>query len=230
MATVKEMKKELDKLAKDHPDLDIKYPKKAKAAELTAILETVHAALKIQEAEKQEENDKPADDAAKEDAAPKLEVTEEMVAKYKDEYSPEYCGTFSKVNFDSPACKECAEIMAERHMICTALSVQAEREKAAIKQRAKRNGNGRKKGSQYKDYIQSLIESDEPLTRPQIIDMFVTQFPEAAKSTVTTYLSDGPNPKYCAFPFLLSIDKKTKIVRYTDVKAPGRKSAAKAAN
>lgn len=216
MSKVKELKKQLNTLAKEHPELNIKYAKKAKVAELAAILEAANAALAAQSTKKDADQEKENE----------VTITPEMVARFNDEENPEYCGTFGKVNFDSPACKECAEIMKKRNVLCTATSVQAAQKKEASSKKRASGGNGSKR-SEYKDFIAQHI-AEGTHTRASIIDAFVAAFPEAAKSTVTTYISDGPNPKYCAFTHLLNIDKQTKVVSYSKTPAPGRSGYAKA--
>lgn len=146
-------------------------------------------------------------------------ITEEMITLYKDESSELYCGVFSNPDLNSPICsKDCQELYSERFIMCNAMAAQKEAEKAKVVQRSKRNGNGKR--SEIKDWIVSTI-AEGKYTRKQIGDMFVQAFPERAISTATTYISDGVSRKYCPFDRYVHIDKETKIVSFSDEKAPG---------
>lgn len=243
--TKKEVQGILDGYKKEYKALEIMYPKKANLAELEIILSNANVAIasynslaeqKKNETGQEEGIVKPVasknietapkkDDkkAAEKDEAAAPEITDEMTAVFKDEASPSFCGTFGGCSLDSPACAECGEIMNDRQTLCLAITAQAA---AKVTPKATRKGGNGKK-SEYKNYIQTLIE-EGGWSRTQIVDAFVANFPEAAKSTVTTYLSDSQSEKYCPFPFICKIDKKTKLVEYTEKAALGRSAFAKA--
>jgi hypothetical protein len=57
------------------------------------------------------------------------------------------------------------------------------------------------------EYMIEVIQSKE-VTRKALAEMTQEEFPELAKSTITTILSDGKNPKYNRyFPTLLTTDE-----------------------
>lgn len=57
------------------------------------------------------------------------------------------------------------------------------------------------------EYMMEVIQSQE-VTRKALVEMTTAKFPELAKSTITTILSDGKNPKYNRyFPTLLTADE-----------------------
>lgn len=56
--------------------------------------------------------------------------------------------------------------------------------------------------SPIKLFISDLVEKGE-FNRKQVVDKTVAKFPEKAKSTISTYISDGMNEKYCAFDKLI---------------------------
>ncbi len=229
--TKKEVKVILDGYAKEYEALSITYPNKANLAELEIILSNANLAIasynSLAAQKANETPDQEGGEAKKDETPPEEEsakITDEMVSMYKDELLTSFCGTFGDCSLDSPACSECGELMLDRQTLCLAVSAQAA-ESAPPKRTVRAGGNGKK--SEYKEYIQNLIEAGS-WTRKAIVDAFVSSFPEAAKSTVTTYLSDSQNVKYCAFPFICHIDKKTKIVTYTDKPAIGRSAHSKA--
>ncbi|MBN1181808.1 MAG: hypothetical protein JXB49_05930 [Bacteroidales bacterium] len=62
----------------------------------------------------------------------------------------------------------------------------------------------------YIQYLTQLIDEGK-YTRKELYDKTVAQFPEVAKSTVLTRITDGFNPKYTVFGYLLAKDADGRI-------------------
>lgn len=56
-------------------------------------------------------------------------------------------------------------------------------------------------------------------TRAEIIEKVKSEFPDRSDATISTVLSDGKNPKYCAFEFCIVQDATTKVLSFGDVRA-----------
>jgi len=152
-----------------------------------------------------------------ENSESEVEITDEMCAAYRDEENELFCGVFANPDLNSPICnKDCKEMYEERFLLCNALAAQKEAEKK--RQSKKKSGGGKKSGM--KQWIANAIQEGR-YTKEQLVDMYMTAFPEGAKSTATTYISDGISRKYCPFDYYVVIDKETRIVKFSDEKAPG---------
>lgn len=134
---------------------------------------------------------------------PTPEVVVEPEAVTSDCAGFEYGGA----NLDDPTCEDCK---AESQAVYEACAAKAQ----AVVKPAKRttNGLGRKPSAQ-KQFVADMLAAGQ-YTRKQIIDGFLLQFPDAAKSTVTTYLSDSKNPKYNKFPFLVKVREGSQAMYY----------------
>lgn len=66
--------------------------------------------------------------------------------------------------------------------------------------------------SEVKAFLIAKIE-EAKWTRKQIIDNAVAKFPDKAKSTISTYISDGFSEKYCSFEKLL-VKGKDDIIKF----------------
>ncbi|MDY6958089.1 MAG: hypothetical protein SVK08_02925 [Halobacteriota archaeon] len=110
-----------------------------------------------------------------------------------------------------PACRTCAEVDKSIFDSCQEQS----NAKAPKRTRKSSSGKSVRRTSEAKLFIQNSLEA-RCFTRDQIIDGYMIAFPEKAKSTVMTYLSDSQNPKYNAFPKLVVVDKTTKIMHYEE--------------
>jgi hypothetical protein len=110
-----------------------------------------------------------------------------------------------------PACRTCADVDKSIFDSCQ------EQSTAKAPKRARKSSTGKsvRRTSDAKEFIQNAL-GEGCFTRDQIIDGYMISFPEKAKSTVMTYLSDSQNPKYNAFEKLVVVDKTTKIMHYDD--------------
>ena len=64
-------------------------------------------------------------------------------------------------------------------------------------------------------FMETLVAKGT-LTKKEIVDQTLAQFPDISKSTISTNLTDGKNPKYCPFTKLLKIDDESKVVSYAE--------------
>lgn len=110
-----------------------------------------------------------------------------------------------------PACRTCAEVDKSVFDSCQEQS----NTKATKRTRKSSTGKSVRRTSDAKQFIESALGAG-CFTRDQIIDGYMISFPDKARSTVMTYLSDSQNPKYNAFPKLVTVDKTTKIMHYED--------------
>ena len=110
-----------------------------------------------------------------------------------------------------PACRKCVEVDKSIFDSCQEKSLS----KAKTRKTRKSPATGKGRKSDAKLFIQDAL-GEGCFTRDQIIDGYMIAFPDKARSTVMTYLSDSQNPKYNAFPTLVVVDKTTKIMHYED--------------
>ena len=114
-----------------------------------------------------------------------------------------------------PACRTCADVDKSIFDNCQDQSAST----APKRTRKSSTGKSVRRTSDAKLFIQNALDAEVGggcFTRDQIIDGYMISFPEKARSTVMTYLSDSQNPKYNAFPKLVTVDKTTKIMHYED--------------
>lgn len=62
------------------------------------------------------------------------------------------------------------------------------------------------KPNERREFITSLLQTKK-YTQTEIIEKTLSKFPQYAKSTITTELCDGKNPKYNKFPKLVVTEK-----------------------
>jgi hypothetical protein len=110
-----------------------------------------------------------------------------------------------------PACRTCADVDKSIFDSCQEQSATTAPKKA----RKSSTGKSVRRTSDAKLFIESAL-GEGCFTRDQIIDGYMISFPDKARSTVMTYLSDSQNPKYNAFHTLVVVDKTTKIMHYED--------------
>jgi hypothetical protein len=116
----------------------------------------------------------------------------------------------------------------EACVVCKALSACMNQQAALTGAKAaKKTGNGRKratKSSESKLFIQNMIDAGKH-TRSEIIEAYLAAYPTHQKSTVGTYLSDSKNPKYQPFPWLATVDKKSKVFSFLKEEVKDAKAA-----
>jgi len=115
----------------------------------------------------------------------------------------------------------------EACVVCKALTACMNQQAALTGSKTAKKGNGRKratKSSESKLFIQSMIDSGK-YTRGQIMDAYLAKYPTHAKTTVGTYLSDSKNAKYQPFPWLATVDKKSKVFSFIKEEVKDAKAA-----
>lgn len=68
-----------------------------------------------------------------------------------------------------------------------------------------------------KEFAEKCL-SEGAWKRSEIIEGFMSLYPDRAKSTIQTYLSDALNRKYTAFDRLATVDKKDGTLKFTKTK------------
>ncbi len=108
------------------------------------------------------------------------------------------------------ACKNCSEERNKEYF-------EACKNKAAeaASSGKKSNGNGVKRGHTSPKYLFILNKvSESKWTRKEIMAAWLAEFPDASKTTVGTYLSDGKNPTYNQFPRLILQHTASKVLYF----------------
>jgi len=123
------------------------------------------------------------------------ELPPACVAMYNDLYSDE-------VTTAAEVPEEPATAAAEEE--------EEEEEKPAAPPKPK--GQMKKKGERGEKFlfVQGLIQEGTH-TRKEVVTLFLEKWPETAKATVGTLISDGKNPKYNKFPHLVVVAEDGKI-------------------
>jgi len=142
------------------------------------------------------------------------EVAPMPTAEELDKLNDPPCSVFAEQDLNQKDCQACLKAFPNRAEACTAATAL----RASTKP-VKPRKSGVKRDSASKQLIQDML-SEGKHTRAQIIKAYLDAFPEKAKSTVMTYLSDSKNPKYSAFRnskgerLLTEEDKETKAMRF----------------
>lgn len=122
------------------------------------------------------------------------------------------CPVFGEFSQGNRGCKNCNKDRNEDYFnACKA------RTAGQLATQKSSKGGGKKRGhkSERFMYVQDKLSKGK-YTRKDIIAMFMTEFPDASKNTVATYLSDGKNPKYNPFPRLIVENKESKVLSFED--------------
>ena len=114
--------------------------------------------------------------------------------------------------------EEAEEAEAEEHAEePKAKSKKAAKAKGKAKSSAKeKSSKPKKKGKSAtqacRDFLEKTITAKKgKYTRKELTELAVEEFPDVAKSTIQTILTDGKNPKYNKFPKLLVEDEDGKV-------------------
>jgi len=136
------------------------------------------------------------------------------------------CQAFGKLDMDDKQCrgkgkKSCNKANKEMYAACEKATADAA-EAVATKKAA--TGTKAKKSSESKLFIAACLAAGRH-TRKEIMNLYLTQYPDHAASTVGTYLSDSQNEKYDPFKRIVIKDKATGILRFHDVELNVKKAA-----
>ena len=159
---------------------------------------------------------------AKVEETPKTEETPEIVVLtgVPDELQGETCD-------DKLFLQGKADPTDEACVVCKALTACMNQQAALTGAKTAKKGNGRKratKSSESKLFIQSMIDAGKH-TRKEIMDAYLIKYPSHQPTTVGTYLSDSKNPKYQPFPWLATVDKKSKVFNFVKEEVKDAKAA-----
>jgi len=125
------------------------------------------------------------------------------------------CSVFGEQDKGHKDCQACIKAFSERADACSQVTAL----RASTKTGNSRRSGGSKKSSESKVLIQEML-TEGVHTRAAIIKAYLDKYPNNAKSTVMTYLSDSKNVKYSAFrdasgkQLLTEEDKNTKAMRF----------------